>query len=920
MARYTVGIDLGTTNCAIAFCEKENGRVEQFHIPQEGSRAPLAPLLLPSCLYFDEEGNEVVGQLAKELGVKIPTRFVHSAKSWLSNPAAARKERILPEGDGRISPVEATARYLDFMRLAWNKIKAKNSPYDELEEQEIILTIPASFDEVARKLTLEAATMAGLRTVTLLEEPQAAFYNWLLEHHKPKSNPSDSLYPNNLKNWNFGCVKAPGLNDRKQPHISNIGSFPVVQSRELSRQPKSDYSSCLGIGIDNNSVILVCDIGGGTTDFSLIEMRETEFMRMAVGNHLLLGGDNMDHALAYHVQAKIGQELDTSQWLTLIQEARNAKEILLNNSQTEVIIWLGKSGSHIVGGGIKTTLSYEEVEEVLLCGFFGLMPLDEATKLKKSSGIKAMGLPFESDPSITKHLAAFLSKCERKPTAVLFNGGAIKPQIFQKRIIDSLEQWFGNKVTKLPSNSLDLAVCRGATYFGKARYGNGVRIQSGTPRSYYLKVRNQEEEMALTLLSRGAKEGTSYISDYTFSLLANEPVSFELFHSHTRLGDVVGSLLPIDQEQMLALPLLQTLLKYGKKTGTTAVKLKITLSEIGTIELQLISETSDHKWLLEFSADQQKVRCEQTFDTHFLDEAKKKIQDTFTVGIASDLKSLIAQLEKLLESPKAKWSPSILRAFFEPLLHQSDKREIAAHYEIRFWNLIGFFLRPGMGYPMDDHRIKEVWKIILADAKKVKSDPINIQKWICYRRIAAGLSKGQQSQLFNAIYPTLFQNRLDKYAYSEKLRALASFELVETIHKIKLGNALLKRIEINKAEAVDYWALGRLGARQLMHGSIANVVAKKVCEDWLRRLLKTPWQDKKQASFTLALLIRKTDSPSINVSEKVIKEAKEQLDSERLPLIDQEHDLTIQEQECIFGESLPIGLGLVSQYSRLNLD
>ncbi|MCH9609696.1 MAG: Chaperone protein HscA [Chlamydiales bacterium] len=758
MAKFCVGIDLGTTNSAVAYCPIDGGQIHPFSLSKENGS-------LPSFIYLGEE--EVVGHKARVLGSQDPSKLIHSAKSWLSNPAAARKERILPlEMEGKkLSPVEATARFLTQIRKLWNRKKGKTVE-EALEEQFITLTIPASFDEMARQLTLEAVTLAGFPKVTLLEEPQAAFYHWL------------------------------NTSKEELPH---------------------------------GSTILVCDIGGGTTDFSLIEVSEKGYERMAVGSHLLLGGDNMDLALAHHLKLDLAA-------------ARTAKE--------------------------------EGLHSILLDGFFGLYPLDEAVQLQKGSGIKAMGLPYESEPSITKHLAAFLSKCEKKPDYVLFNGGAIKPKPFQDRLLTSLEMWFGKKVMPLQTKTLDLAVCKGAAYFGLARHGRGTRILSGLARSYYLKV----EDQLLTVLPRGAEAGVEYVSSHPFTLLSNQPVSFELYHSHTRLRDSHDAFLPVDDEQILPLPEIQTVLKYGKQSKT-AVHLKAAVTEIGTVELWLKSKEGEHVWKLEFSSDQKTVRQEETFEAADLDKAKKVVQDAFAIGTAQELKSLIQGLETHLEKPKNSWSPSLLRALFEPLSLQAHKRDLTSHFEHRFWNLAGFFLRPGVGHPLDEHHIKALWKVILADGKKQKNQEIEIQKWICYRRIAGGLSKGQQTQLFNALYPNLFKIKNEKYAYTEKLRALASFELVDSSYKTKLGNALIKRIEENKSERVDHWALGRLGARQLLFGSIANVVPKKVCDDWVARLEKTPWQDQEQTPFALALLTSQG--------------------SKQHPFPDKER---------IFGESLPSGL------------
>ncbi len=857
-SRFVVGIDLGTTNCAVSYVDTTtpNLEVQLFSIPQKNEEGVEESFsMLPSFYYLaDDPAEDCVGVWARKQGSAVPTRLIHSAKSWLSNPAAERKERILPpeafDEQRKLAVVDVLSRYLVQIKEAWNKRKAKKNIDDELEEQQIILTVPASFDEVARSLVYEAALQAGLRQITLLEEPQAAFYNWLMQHEN--------------------------------------------------------------VELTSGETVLVCDIGGGTTDFSLIQISESRhFERIAVGHHLLLGGDNMDIALSHVIQQKIGEELDSEQWLHLLHEARTAKEYLLNADKKSLYkVWIPGKGSNVVAGGIGLELTYSDIEEVLLNGFFGIHKFEEAAQLRKKSGIRTMGLAFESEPSITKHLAAFLQS-HRKPRYILFNGGATKPHDFQQRIMGAIDHWYDREapnVELLQSNSLDLAVSRGAAYFGKAKRGLGIRIKGGSARTYYLAVDlKNKERKALTILPRGAEEGVSYRTDHEFILRSNTPVSFELYHSHVRLGDQPGELIDIDEEQMWLLPPIHTLLKYGKQTEVP-VHLTIHLTEIGTLELAL--NAGEQRWKLEFQVREaaHDVVQDETLDCTILDQAKSALQETFSIGSSENLKALTTKLEDHLERPKEKWPPSVLRSLFDPLLEQSHKRDLATHYESRFWNLAGYFLRPGRGYPLDDHRVKEVWKLILEDFQKNKPAEVMIQKWICYRRIAAGLSRGQQAQLFNALYPTLFSHKRDTYAYGEKLRALAALELVEVSHKVKLGNAIIKRIEGEKAIPADYWALGRLGARHLLYGSVANVVTKKVCENWLTRLLEIPEHDKKQFPFLVTMLARKTDSHHLNISETLHKRVKATIDSEFYELLAQERELTWKEQERFFGDSLPAGL------------
>ena len=311
---------------------------------------------------------------------------------------------------------------------------------------------------------------------------------------------------------------------------------------------------------------------------------------------------------------------------------------------------------------------------------------------------------------------------------------------------------------------------------------------------------------------------------------------------------------------------------------------------------------------METGQNLEKRFTDETLDSASLAAAQIEIQEAFAVGAQAKLETLMPTLERLLEQERKKWSPSLLRALFEKLFEQVDKRLLSSQYESRFWNLAGFFLRPGMGYPLDDYRIKQLWKIILADFKKPKSEDVQLQQWICFRRIAAGLSKGQQIQLFQ----DLSNSKVKKtgYAYAEHLRALAALELVEIPGKIKLGNTLVKKIGSGLGEPCDYWAIGRLGARLLFHGTAANVIPRTICEEWVHALLKSPKND--HLPFALALLARKINIPSLDLSPTLLDQIAPFLQSQDLSELDQ--TLTHKEQERIFGDSLPLGL-ILGDYS-----
>lgn len=920
--RYIIGIDLGTTNSALAFIDTEQPSLplQLFAIPQLTAAGKVDALhTLPSFCYLSASGewppgslklpwkNETetfVGQFAKIQGARVPTKLIQSAKSWLCNVASNRRDRILPieaaNVSQRLSPVEASSKYLEHLRDAWNAAMAKGNPALELEEQEVILTVPASFDEIARTLTVEAARKAGFLHITLVEEPQAAFYSWISQHEQ---------------DWE----------KKFKPH----------------------------------DTILVCDVGGGTTDFSLIEIQQQgeklAFQRMAVGDHLLLGGDNIDAALAHYLEKKLEESgnppLESDQWLQLQAESRAAKEFLLQPNvradETYSVVLHGK-GSSVVKGSISITICRQEIENLLLNGFFGFYPLQEALQLQPSRGVRSMGLPYEDEPSITKHLAYFLKQAHyleknKGIDYILFNGGTLKPEIFQQAIEQSLTAWFPQtSLKKLSSSSLDLAVSRGAAYYGKARRGLGVAIGGGIPRNYYLKIDVKEpsgklSSKALTLLSRGSQEGKIFQPNQSFSLRPNTPVAFHLLTSHVRLNDHEGDLIDIDPAEMQALPPIQTLLRFGRKQidseteMTLPVRLSIKLTAIGTVELWLESQKSEHQWQLEFQLrsatgqdtpyiEQGKITKNETFEAGYLDEAKESITALFQPGSSLKPGQIMEKLESQVGESRREWGSTLLRELWTSLLKVAPYRKISSEHEARWWNLGGFFLRPGFGFPLDDFRLKELWKIMLAELKTSKGPECLIQMCICSRRIAGGLNKGQQMQLASELIGTVLDKKTGKidikrksdlYLYSEKIRALASLERLDLNFKIRLGEALVDRFIKQTPTKDDYWALGRIGARHLMYGSAGQVIPKEVVGKWIEALLhfETIGDDKEALVFLFKQLARKTDHRELNLSDQITQKIINKYpETDLKEWLLKEKTLSPLEQEQIFGDQLPTGL------------
>ncbi|WP_337177654.1 Hsp70 family protein [Paludisphaera sp.] len=595
MSRYVVGVDLGTTNCSLAFAPAEAedpskpSPIEQLPVPQVVGLNDVSPRpLLPSFLYLAASGefpakaldlpwkagaDRAVGVFARDHGAKSPGRLVSSAKSWLSHAGVDRRAAILPWSGPpeapRVSPVEASAAYLSHLREAWDAGPGKDA--GRLEEQDVLLTVPASFDAVARELTVEAAKQAGLSGVTLLEEPQAAFYAWLA---------------------------GAGDGWRKQVKVGDV--------------------------------ILVCDVGGGTTDFTLIAVEERDgdlaLNRLAVGEHILLGGDNMDLALAYAVAAKLprGMDgLDAAQRVALNHACRAAKEALFADPKKAAapVAILGR-GSKVIGGSIKTELDRETLDRVLIDGFLPLCdPTDQPAKGRRV-GLAEIGLPYAADPAITRHLARFLSRQAGslhadsvviRPSAVLFNGGVFKADPLRKRVLEVLSNWAGAPVPDLNSDDLDLAVARGAAYYGQVRRGRGVRIRGGVARSYYVGLETSApavpgiapEIKALCVVPMGMEEGTEAdVPGPELGLIVGEPAVFRFLSSTTRRDDPVGAVVERwAPEEIQELAPLETALAVEGESEAIAVPVRLhsRVTEVGTLELSCRSARDERGWSLEFN-------------------------------------------------------------------------------------------------------------------------------------------------------------------------------------------------------------------------------------------------------------------------------------------------------------------------------
>jgi molecular chaperone DnaK (HSP70) len=818
-----VGIDLGTTNSALAFvdpieaAESDYPPVHTFLIDQEVDAHRNAPLrTLPSFIYLSDP--PVVGAWAREQGALVPTKTVHSAKSWLSNSEADRTAKLLPwdsEEAGRImSPVEASTRYLAFLKDRWEQTKGSR-----LAEQDVVLTVPASFDEEARELTVEAAGAAGIEKLSLLEEPAAAFYAWISSH--------------------------------------------------LARSNKELF---------DGQIVLVCDVGGGTSDFTLIRVNRegdrVEFTRTTVGRHLLLGGDNLDLTLSWLAESKLGKSLSLRQRSGLRRQCSSAKERLLSpGGPSSVEITLTGAGASLVGGTLKTSITRDEVLELALDGFLPFCNLSDKPQQDKQSVFRELGLPYVSDPAITRHLAEFLSEAPEAQNgidAILFNGGFFTPAVFRDRVRDVVEKWYGRPPQVFENQDLDLAVAVGAAYYSYVRStGSGVLVRGGLPRAYYLGLQDEKPEFihAVCLVPRGTEEGAEIRLDRTdLQLIANKPVGFRLYSSLARTEDEAGSIvdfpLPPDptdaaSEPRLHAPL-RAVIRFGKGgEKLIPVTLAARLSEVGTLETWAESKVSEHRWNLQFQlrkssdvseqpAEVPTVRSGAVISPELQEEAEALIEQVFGRGDSVlPPEQLPARLEQKLALGKLSWPLPTLRAFADKLLSLTEGRRKNAAHEARWFNLAGFCLRPGFGFAGDEFRIEQVRRIYASGLTFPNQVQCEIEWWIFCGRMAGGFNRNQQADIYQRIAPVLFpkqkrKQRVNPSLWREMWRTAASLELLPQQTKVQLGDALISMLKAGEMVETCLWCLSRLGARRLFRAPVNQVISPAVVARWVETILSRP--------------------------------------------------------------------------------
>ena len=922
-ARYVVGIDLGTVNTALAAVDLARegdlaAAVEPFAIPQLVAPGEVRDRrVLPSCAYLP--GPElapgatalpwgdrpvVVGELAREQGARVPGRLVTSAKSWLANPRADRTAPLLPwgapEGVPRLSPVAASALYLAHLRDAWDH----RLPDAPLALQELVLAVPASFDEVARELTLAAAREAGLGRVTLIEEPSAAFHDWASRHRAA-----------------LAATGAGEIADEVRP-------------------------------IARGGLVLVVDVGGGTTDLTLVraELRDGRpaFTRLAVGDHLLLGGDNVDLALARAVEARIGERLDASRFASLVHACRLAKERLMEDGGPERLpVAVVGRGSRLLASAVSAEVTREEVRRVFLDGFFPRTGADERPRrAPRTAGLAELGLPYEPEPAIPRHVAAFLAAHAAeagavgglaRPDALLVNGGVFTPREVRERLAAIVSSWFPGTppVAVLASPALDLAVARGAAYAALVRRGIGLRIGGGSPRAFYVGIAAPEGDRALCVVPRHLEEGTRVAVPRPFALALGRPVRFPLFASARARVERPGDVVEVS-EDLVPLPPVEAVLRAeGAAAGEVPVRLEAALTEIGTLELWCAATDRDARWKLEFSLRalqgerRGEARSEVGQAPRKLEEARAQVELFYGKKAAvekKEVKGLTRALEKLL-GPREGWSTPLVRELWAALHAGRARRRRSADHERVWLQLTGYCLRPGFGAPLDAWRAAETWGAFgeglqyQADARAWAS------WWVMWRRIAGGLDAAAQARLFDSVAPFVRPRDPRKpppkvpgvkpEAPDEMIRLLGALERVEPGRKVEAGEWLVARLEAEGPLPHLLWAIGRLGARVPFHASAHLAVPAAAAEAWIARLLALPIP-RRELVFPLAQLARRSGDRVRDVPDDVRARvlaalAEGRAPGETLRAVREVAEASAEEEQRIFGESLPPGLRLVEE-------
>ncbi|MGH1347399.1 MAG: Hsp70 family protein [Nannocystales bacterium] len=908
-ARFVVGIDLGTTHCALAASQLTDPKVFLMDVPQLVAAGETAERpLFPSFMYLPAPGElsdddrclpwgpspQVVGEFARRLGAKVPSRLVASAKSWVCHGGVNRRAPILPwnspDDEPHVSPFEAQVAYLDHLRQVWEH----RYPDAPLATQDVVVTVPASFDEGARELTTDAAAEAGLGEVRLIEEPQAAFYDYLGAHTE-------------------------------------------------------DLETQLG----DAKLILVVDVGGGTTDLTLVRVRaaeglgpdESRLERVAVGGHLMLGGDNMDAALAMFAldKAELDRPSDATVWSAIVQSARAAKERLLaaDGPEEAVISYQGR-GSRLLASTRSIAVTREEVQQVLLDGFLPRSGPDEVAEKASRAGLTTLGLPFASDAAVSRHVCSFLRRHVDaavdagaalvqglpRPDLVLLNGGVFNGHALIERLRQVFEGWFGDGVRFLEHTSLDTAVARGAVVYGLSRRGVGEAIGGGTARAYYIGVEGDAgRRQALCVAPKGMEDGASAsVPDRVFDLRLDAPVAFPLYVYTGDRADAPGVVVDPDAD-LDPLPALETVLRDRGRSGSDVpVTLSSSMTPTGALEIFLATvELPPRKWKLEFVLGRESLseanarEAQASLEADPVHENFASAQAAFAKAMGSDDPKLARGLRRGIEKaigPRGQWSAATCRALWAVCLTHEPRRAASDQHELSWLGLAGWALRPGYGAPEDDARIDTLWGLREAGLRRANKASWP-QWWILWRRVAAGLDAKRQLQVFEELEPWLWRDGTPpagtphKHGPVEMMQLVAGLERIPREAKARCGDLFLERAK----KICSYWPLARVGARVPVRADPEDAVDSAVAQRWVTALLELDWDAAEGAAFAAASLGRLTGDARRDLSAPLRKTIAERLTAAKSPaswidMVLRGSDMAASDMKRVFGEGLPVGLKL----------
>ncbi len=939
---FVVGIDLGTTHSAMAAALLEQPRLHLLSVPQLVAPGEVTEAeLLPSFLYLPTEGEfaadecelpwgkpeYLVGTFARKHGAKNPNRLVASAKSWICHGGVNRRAAILPWSappeEPHLSPYGAQVAYLQHLERCWNN----QYPTAPLAEQEVVVTVPASFDEAARTLTSEAAVQAGLGQVRLLEEPQAAFYDYL------------------------GSLAERGADSDKS----------TSQRAELAAA----------------RLILVVDMGGGTTDLTLLRVLPDSAQdqsglpsieRIAVGGHLMLGGDNMDAALAFFALQKAGMDhpRDATVWSSLVQSARDAKERLLSTDPpADAVISYQGRGSRLIGNTKSITITREEAARVLLDGCFPRTGPGEVAQRSARAGLTTLGLPYTNDTAVPRHICTFLRRHAAsaaqagaqvheglpRPDLLLLNGGVFNAPAVVERLQEVLSAWYdGEPPALLQQTSLDTAVARGATRFGLALHGQGAVIRGGTAKSYYVGIEQEGRTRALCIAPRDTEADTRItVPDRLFELRLNEPVAFPLFTYTGDRVDAPGKLLEIadDNEELTPLAPLETILRGKKGTkvreSTVSVRLESFVDDAGNLHLSLVSvELPPRRWKLSFTvhashSDSSRDSREEPADSQgagapgasFHEPASEQAAEpphpeagaaarTICSALSSGDEERVGGLRRELEDllgPRGQWSASTCRVLADACLDVEPERGRSEAHELSWLRLLSWTLRPGFGCSGDRERMERLWQWHGAGPAAPNKSNWG-EWWILWRRVAPGLSTHRQEALFAQVEPWLWRRGKPPQGPQpqgpvEMMRMVAALSRLSPREKAKAGALFLERAK----KLGSYWPLGRVGARVPFYGPPQSVVDKSLAESWITLLLELDWTQAEGAAFAAASMAQLTGDATRDVDSDLRRQVVDRLTEvsakERwIDMLLRPTPLDAGDAKSVLGDSLPAGLRL----------